>query len=322
MNKKNKQKGNKLEKYYLIDFENVSTGGFSGCELLGNDDHIHVFFTDKSTKFDLNILHRHKAATLEIHKVPCGNQSADMHIVSYLGFLVGINKGKDFECIIVSKDTDFDNVIKFWTDAEGVSVRRSPVIKNDDGKKKNKKTEQKGTQDKKAKKNNVSAPAGKSRTEVNTNDKDTEQQKKDLTERLKKAIGESEISPCFTDEITNIVTSHFEEKHMLTSVHNDLRQIFTDYSDVYDLVRRVVKDHNTVTVSGNNERNKGDSLSVTVKKALDKAKIGNEDADYLASVAVKYSGKSDSKALANKALVKKYGQDKGNDLYKKIKKYL
>ena len=174
MNKKNKQKGNKLEKYYLIDFENVSTGGFSGCELLGNDDHIHVFFTDKSTKFDLNILHRHKAATLEIHKVPCGNQSADMHIVSYLGFLVGINKGKDFECIIVSKDTDFDNVIKFWTDAEGVSVRRSPVIKNDDGKKKNKKTEQKGTQDKKVKKNNVSAPAGKSRTEVNTNDKDTD----------------------------------------------------------------------------------------------------------------------------------------------------
>ncbi|MBP1567195.1 MAG: hypothetical protein J6U36_00975, partial [Oscillospiraceae bacterium] len=101
-----------------------------------------------------------------------------------------------------------------------------------------------------------------------------------------------------------------------------LRQIFTDYSDVYDLVRRVVKDHNAVTVSGNNERDKGNSLSVTVKNALDKAKIGNEDADYLASVAVKYSGKSDSKALANKALVKKYGQDKGNDLYKKIKKYL
>ena len=313
-----------MEKYYLIDFENVSTGGFSGCELLGNSDHIHVFFTDKSTKFDLNILHRHKAATLEIHKVPCGNQSADMHIVSYLGYLVGKNKEKDFECIIVSKDTDFDNVIKFWTDAEGVSVRRSPVIKSDsgDGRKKNKKTENKDVQDKKGRKNNVSDNAGKSRTEKNVNNSGTEQQKKELTERLKKAIGESEISPCFTDEITNIVTSHFEEKHMLTSVHNDLRQIFTDYSDVYDLVRKVVKEHNNVTVSKNNERNKGNSLSVTVKKDLDKAKIGNEDADYLTSVAVKYSGKSDSKALANKALVKKYGQDKGNDLYKKIKKYL
>jgi hypothetical protein len=309
-----------LEKYYLIDFENVSTGGFSGCELLGNDDHIHVFFTDKSTKFDLNILHRHKAATLEIHKVPCGNQSADMHIVSYLGYLVGKNTGKDFECIIVSKDTDFDNVIKFWTEAEGVSVRRSPVIKSDnaDGKKKNKKE----TQDKKVKKNNVSSPAGKNRTERTVNDQDTEQQKKELAERLRKAIGESEISPCFTDEITNIVTSHIEEKHMLTSVHNDLRQIFTDYSDVYDLVRKVVKEHGTGTASKDNDRNRRNSLSLTVKKDLNKAKIGNEDVDYLASVAVKYSGKTDSKALANKALVKKYGQDMGNDLYKKIKKYL
>ena len=313
-----------MEKYYLIDFENVSTGGFSGCELLGNEDHIHVFFTDKSTKFDLNILARHKAATLEIHKVPCGNQSADMHIVSYLGYLVGRYREKDFECIIVSKDTDFDNVIKFWTDAEGVSVRRSPVIKNDvsEGRKKNKKTENKGSQDKKTRKNNISDNSGKSIPERNVNNSGTEQQKKELTERLKKAIGESEISPCFTDEITNIVTSHFEEKHMLTSVHNDLRQIFTDYSDVYDLVRKVVKEHNNVTVLKNNDRNKGNSLSVTVKKDLDKAKIGNEDADYLASLAVKYSGKSDSKALANKALVKKYGQDKGNDLYKKIKKYL
>ena len=93
----------------MIDFENVSTGGFSGCELLGNEDHIHVFFTDKSTKFDLNILARHKAATLEIHKVPCGNQSADMHIVSYLGYLVGRYREKDFEVRMKISRVD-DNV--------------------------------------------------------------------------------------------------------------------------------------------------------------------------------------------------------------------
>ena len=130
------QKGTKLETYYLIDFENVSTGGFAGCELLGSTDHIHVFFTDKSTKFDLNILHMHKAASLDIHKVPCGSQSADMHIVSYLGYLVGANAGKEFECIIVSKDTDFDNVIKFWEDSKGAKIRRSSVIRSKETKKK------------------------------------------------------------------------------------------------------------------------------------------------------------------------------------------
>ncbi|WP_049962630.1 hypothetical protein [Ruminococcus sp. HUN007] len=109
---------------------------------------------------------------------------------------------------------------------------------------------------------------------------------------------------------------------MLTSVHNDLRQIFTDYSDVYDLVRKVVKEHNSLSGSGTSDNSTGNSLGVTVKKDLSGAKLGSEAVDFLASVAVKYSGKSGSKTLANKALVKKYGQDKGNDLYKKIKKYL
>ncbi len=314
-----------METYYLIDFENVSTGGFSGCELLGSTDHIHVFFTDKSTKFDLNILHRHKAASLDIHKVPCGNQSADMHIVSFLGYLVGLNRGKPFQCVIVSKDTDFDNVIKYWTDAENADVKRASVIK-ETKEPKNRKTKKNGNSQKnddlstrETRNKKTENKAGNEKKKTDTKSDDSSSDRKALSDELKKAIAESEISPCFTDQITSIVTSHYEDKNMLTSVHNELRQIFTDYNDVYDLVKKVVRDHKTVTVK---DKNVSTGLNVTVQKDLSKADYKNDVVNYVASLTVKYSGKDNSKALANKALVKKYGQDLGNNLYKKIKKYL
>ena len=51
------------------------------------------------------------------HKVPTGNQSADMHLGSYLGYLIGKEcTGQDEECkiVVISKDTGFDHIIEFW----------------------------------------------------------------------------------------------------------------------------------------------------------------------------------------------------------------
>ena len=36
-----------------------------------------------------------------------------MHLVSYLGYLLGIH-GKDCNYVIISKDKDYDNIVKFW----------------------------------------------------------------------------------------------------------------------------------------------------------------------------------------------------------------
>ena len=75
-----------IKTYYLIDYENVGSEGFKGCGKLRETDIIHLFYTDNSRKIDLDIINDHGESKLITHKVPTGNQSADMHLGSYLGY--------------------------------------------------------------------------------------------------------------------------------------------------------------------------------------------------------------------------------------------
>ena len=106
-----------IKTYYLIDYENVGSEGFKGCGKLRETDIIHLFYTDNSRKIDLDIINDHGESKLVTHKVPTGNQSADMHLGSYLGYLIGKECiGQDGECkiVVISKDTGFDHIIEFW----------------------------------------------------------------------------------------------------------------------------------------------------------------------------------------------------------------
>ena len=120
-----------IKTYYLIDYENVGSEGFKGCEKLRETDIIHLFYTDNSRKIDLDIINDHGEAKLVTHKVPTGNQSADMHLGSYLGYLIGKEcTGQDEECkiVVISKDTGFDHIIEFWKTEKDVKVSRNEKI--------------------------------------------------------------------------------------------------------------------------------------------------------------------------------------------------
>ena len=57
-----------IKTYYLIDYENVGSDGFKGCEKLRETDIIHLFYTDNSRKIDLDIINDHGEAKLVTHK--------------------------------------------------------------------------------------------------------------------------------------------------------------------------------------------------------------------------------------------------------------
>ena len=101
-----------IKTYYLIDYENVGSEGFKGCGKLRKTDIIHLFYTDNSRKIGLDIINDHGESKLVTHKVPTGNQSADMHLGSYLGYLIGKEcTGQDEEsrkkCENLQKREDF-----------------------------------------------------------------------------------------------------------------------------------------------------------------------------------------------------------------------
>ena len=80
-----------IETFYLIDYENVHGEGLSGCQDLGNTDHIVIFYTQNAKNIDMSDISNHGSADLVMEEVPAGKQSADMHIGSYLGYLAGKN---------------------------------------------------------------------------------------------------------------------------------------------------------------------------------------------------------------------------------------
>jgi len=114
--------------YYLIDFENVNDDGLVGSNTLGPNDYVHLFYTDNAKRINLDTLNTDKPCSFSYHKVPTKSQSLDMHLVSYLGYLIGIHKNQSCKYVIVSKDTDYDNIITFWKGLEKASITRQPQI--------------------------------------------------------------------------------------------------------------------------------------------------------------------------------------------------
>lgn len=120
-----------IETFYLIDYENVNSAGLAGCDRLTKSDSIMIFFTKNAMKINMSDIANHGNAELNMIEVPSGKQSVDIHIGSYLGYLAGVHSGKDCSIIIISKDSDFDNVIKYWNNKTGLKVSRAEKITPD-----------------------------------------------------------------------------------------------------------------------------------------------------------------------------------------------
>ncbi len=109
--------------YYLIDFENVGLKGLEGAEKLGPQDHVHLFSTRNAPKINTATLAHFNGTNLLVHEVPAKSQSVDMHLVSFLGYLLG-NCTPAPTIIILSNDTDYDDICQFWKTERGISVTR------------------------------------------------------------------------------------------------------------------------------------------------------------------------------------------------------
>lgn len=209
-----------IETFYLIDYENVHGDGLSGCQDLGNTDHIVIFFTQNAKNIDMSDISNHGSADLDMIEVPAGKQSADMHIGSYLGYLAGKN-GKNCSVVIVSKDTDFDNVIKFWKQKTGIGASRTEQIKKKPVPKIQTSTQQ-------------PVVANKPVTKVNGT------KKTKLKQEVMQAMRSAGYDASVANTVAQIATGLYGDEHMLSEVHNALKDRYTDYLAVYAVVKPVV----------------------------------------------------------------------------------
>ena len=112
---------------YLIDTENVRTVWTLLLDRMTVNDKIYVFYTMNSGNVSYEDLNGVLSSGKSIELIQChtGKNGLDFQLVSYLGYLIRNNENADY-CII-SDDSGYDAVIKFW-EGRDVDVTRKTAF--------------------------------------------------------------------------------------------------------------------------------------------------------------------------------------------------
>lgn len=283
-----------IETYYLIDFENVHEDGLSGSENLGRHDHVFLFSTKNTPKISIEKLNSFNNTDPAFHEIPAGNQSLDMHLVSYLGYLIGKNTS-NCKYIIVSKDTDYDNIISFWKRQNNTNIIRKTQI---------------AVPQQRNSASSVNSSAKKSKATVDVN------MKSQLNTAIQRAVSNDGYSQATIGETASIVVKHYGEDDFANNVHNDLRSICHNYTDVYKLVKPIMTKYSSAPNKSNNATTQ---LNSQIQKALSHAGYPNDIISHTASIVCKHCNKTNSKQTIYREIIAKYGQIKGLKIYNSIK---
>ncbi|MBQ7676912.1 MAG: hypothetical protein IJT32_01640 [Lachnospiraceae bacterium] len=339
-----------IETFYLIDYENVHGDGLAGCQDLGRTDHIVIFFTQNAKNIDMSDISNHGAAELEMIEVPTGKQSADMHIVSYLGFLAG-TRGKNCNVVIVSRDTDFDNLIRFWTQKTQITASRTEQIKKKPVTGTKKSAKQPGTvksassKESRAK-GSASAKDGGTKGTGRTKDggtkgvssakgsgtkesgstRDVGAEKTKLNKEVMQAVRKAGFETSVANTVAQIAAALYGSEQILSDTHNALREKYSNYLEVYEAIKHVMSkygEEKPAKDDGSNASGKDKSAADSeIRNVLSKAGFPNDVTKYVASTAVKNLGEKSGKQQTYRAVISKYGQNKGLIIYNHIKKLI
>lgn len=110
---------------YLIDFENVSSGGFNGIEALDAKDELMIFYSEQKSSISISVHRKLEKSPVKKEYLPIrtgGKNALDFQLVTWLGYLIA--KGEKAEYCVVSNDTGFDYALDFWK-KRGIRVSRS-----------------------------------------------------------------------------------------------------------------------------------------------------------------------------------------------------
>lgn len=221
------------ETFYLIDFENVHNDGIANIEDLSKGDHVHIFSTENALKIKPEVFWR-KDDMVTPHLVPAGPQSLDMHLVSYLGYLLGL-KGKQCTYKIISKDKGYDNIIRFWKE-EGYNIIRESEIKSRKVNAQNKITTQTTNT-----RISLYAQTGNNRINTGMNYEFSGADRSELNEFMQHELRELGYKRNTSNWICKIVVAHCNDDRMLSGIHNDIKKEWSDCSKVYEDVKSILE---------------------------------------------------------------------------------
>lgn len=216
--------------YYFIDYENVHTNGFIGIENLGENDFLHIMYTERFKLFPFEILEKicRQKVKLDLHMVSIGTKDAlDFQLSSYMGYIIAKNEGQNCSYYIVSKDNGYNHIVNFWK-SRGIDIKRIADFSPESEMPNSEKTQ------KDAKPALEQAAAGSEKTKTNAEvgpkqvksqaKKTKTQSKKTINTATKKELLEIISKEEYTDKILEIINSYKSK----TAIKNGFDKEFRD----------------------------------------------------------------------------------------------
>jgi septum formation inhibitor MinC len=326
--------------HYLMDLENVQSEGFKGCEELREEDIIHIFYTENSKKVDLDIVANHGKAHLETIKVAAGKQSLDMHLVSYLGYLIGLDKEKLDEYVVISKDTDFDNVINFWKQS-GIEVSRRHRIDKNYVPSQSELNSKPKSRRQTTKPQSTKKPADKTVIKKPVNSKPAEIKKETAKVKLKQADNALNIKNDTLNTKPESINAEIkpETLNVAEAVKSDLKPetVKPDFKPETAQTEAKVESKpaaskTDVKLESKPAAAKTDTKADTkvdskptnkdILQILTDAGFTSDITSYVVPLVGANKGESNSKQLIYRQIISKFGQAKGLNIYNHIKKHI
>ena len=228
-----------MKRFFLVDFENVGKGGFEKSNGLTTNDEVHVFQTEKTNIIGVggmgDITGSYGEAVLKTHNVRIRKQSVDMHIASYLGYLIGIHGMADCEYTIISNDRDYDNIIDFWKEA-GAFVQKKQKISVPKKRTSGKNTKDSSSSPAKTKTEPKQKPEAKEKPQARLVPK-----KSQLNQDIQKVLSKKGYEQKDIAQIAKIVVSHYGKESYPGGIHDDLGKVFTNFKEIYNDITPTIK---------------------------------------------------------------------------------
>ena len=292
------------ETYYLIDFENVGLKGLEGAQNLTKNDWVHLFSTRNAPKINTATLANFNATNLLVHEVPAKSQSVDMHLVSYLGYLLGSHETAP-QIVILSNDTDYDDIVSFWNIEKGVIIRRRDKFQPEEPK----------SAAPKAAKSRKAAASKKTAPKVQEAHKETSTEKSPVkTRRTRK------VRPGQDEAVKDSVkAAEGQESPEKDSVKADTspKKSAKGRAKANDAQKKAAKS-GAKTVEYQDKT----TLNNAVLKTLSNAKYDNETVSFAASLVTKNFAEKGGKQTIYRTVISKFGQERGLAIYRHIQKLL
>lgn len=283
-----------IETYYLIDFENVNDAGLACQNQLGNHDHIHIFSTKNASKISIESLENFNNIDFNSHIIPAGEQSLDKHLIAYLGYLIGKNSPQKCKYIIVSKDKGYDNIISFFKGFTSSTITRQLKIAS---------IPPKTTVTTKTASTSCRKTSSSIKTQLNT--------------EIQRSISTAGYDKTVSNTVASIVSKHYGSEQFSQNIHNELRATYTDYIELYQTIKPILKKYTPDTTTRTSSTS---ALNRKIQQTLSKASYSNEIISFVASLVCKHYKEHNAKQIIYRAIIAKYGQKQGLNIYNRIKK--